>query len=73
MLSFISPQKHRCAVWMEIREDDENTHGEPTAADQFSLHYNNLFMCCCSFFSAINLFVSLNFICKWFSCVRKPF
>lgn len=74
MLSFISPQKNRCTVRMDISEDDENTHGEPTAADQFSLHYNNnLFLCCCSFCSAINLFVSLNFICKWFSRVRKPF
>jgi len=25
-----------------------------------------------AFNSAINLFVSLNFMCKWFSCVSKP-
>lgn len=74
MLSSVSltTELERCCMggnqrrWLEyIRE--------PTACDQFSLHYyNHLFICCCRFRTVINLFVSLNFIYKWFSCVSKP-
>lgn len=74
MLSSVSltAEMERCCMggnqrrWLEYMR-------EPTACDQFSLHYyNHLFICCCSFRTAINLFVSLNFIYKWFSCVSKP-